>query len=106
MKKFFHSHSNFILGALALLFLGVLLAFFIWAVDDVFSQVRLALAPPTPQSAEGFDLTAASKLDLRGLVNGVPAPSTPATPAVNATTPTLTLPTQATTTTIATTTVQ
>ncbi|MGD1003519.1 MAG: hypothetical protein ABR884_03015 [Minisyncoccia bacterium] len=75
MKKFLHSHPNIIIGILAIVFVGTLIFFYSWAIDDVFSQIPRALVPPAPQNITGFDLSAASKLDMRGLVNDVPSPA-------------------------------
>jgi hypothetical protein len=86
MKKFLHSHPNLIIGAIYIVFIGILLAFYFWAVNNVFDQLRFALISPPPQSAVGFDLAGAAKLDLRGLLNGAPAPTAVvATPAASTT---------------------
>jgi hypothetical protein len=79
MKKFLHSHPNIVIGTLAAVLVVVLVGFYSWAIGDVFTQMGRALAPPSAQSAVGFDLPGASKLDLRGLMDGVaPAPTTTA----------------------------
>ena len=84
MKKFLYSHPNFIIGAISGVFIGVLLVFYFWAINNVLIQLRLALIAPPPQNATGFDLAAAAKLDLRGLMNGTS--SAPAAPAPATTT--------------------
>jgi hypothetical protein len=76
MKKFLHSHPNVIIGTLAVVLVGTLIFFYSWAIDDVFSQIPRALVPPAPQNITGFNLSAASKLDVRGLVNVVPSSAT------------------------------
>jgi hypothetical protein len=70
MKKFLHLHPNLIIAAIYVLFIGVLLAFYFWAVNNVFSELRIALITPPPQSGEGFNLAGAAKIDLHGLING------------------------------------
>ncbi len=69
MKKFLHSHPNIVIGTLAAVFIVALVSFYSWAIDDVFDQLGRALASPSAQSAVGFDLAGASKLDLRGLMD-------------------------------------
>jgi hypothetical protein len=86
MKIFLHSHPNLVIATLAAVFIVVLAGFYSWAIGDVFDQMDRALASASVQSAVGFDLPGASKLDLRGLVNSAaPAPavftsSSPQTP--------------------------
>ena len=91
MKKFSHSHPNVITGTLALVLSVILVAFYFWGINDMVIQLHRALIAPSPQSAAGFDLSAAAKLDLRGLVNGVPAPTpTPVAPTTTTTAATAT----------------
>ena len=80
MKKFLHSHPNIIIGTIAVVLVGTLVFFYSWAIDDMFSQIPRALMPPASKSITGFDLSGASKLDLRGLANDVSS-STPTPPA-------------------------
>jgi hypothetical protein len=70
MKKFLRSHPNIVIGTLAAVFVVVLASFYFWAIDNVFDQMGRALTAPSTQSAVGFNLSGASKLDLRGLVSG------------------------------------
>jgi hypothetical protein len=70
MKKFLHSHPNIVIGMLAVVLIVALVSFYSWAIGDVFEQMGRALASPSAQSAVGFNLSGASKLDLRGLMNG------------------------------------
>ncbi len=70
MKKFLHSHPNIFIGTLAVIFIGTLIIFYSWAIGDVFDQIEMALTTPSAQSTSGFNLSGASKLDLRGLTNG------------------------------------
>ena len=72
IKKLFHHYPNIIIGTLAVVLLGVLIAFYSWAISDVFVQLHSALATPPAQNAEGFDLSRAAKLDLRGLMGSAP----------------------------------
>jgi hypothetical protein len=81
MKKLLYSHPNIIIGTLAVVLVGTLIFFYSWAIDDMFSQIPRALIPPASQSITGFDLSAASKLDLRGLVNEAPSPAPASVPA-------------------------
>jgi hypothetical protein len=92
MKNFLHSHPTIIIGTLAAALVIVLVSFYSWAIDDVFAQMDRALTSPSAQSAIGFDLPGAAKLDLRGLMDGnvdatpVPAPmSVTASPAATST---------------------
>jgi hypothetical protein len=68
MKKIFYTYPNIVLGALAIVFLGTLLAFSFWVINGVFSQAGRALITPTQRGVGGFNLSAAAALDLRGLV--------------------------------------
>lgn len=70
MKKFFYSHPDIVIAGCALVFLGFLLGFYLWAINDIFVQVHRALTFSSTQSANDFDLAGAAKLDLRGLMNG------------------------------------
>lgn len=76
MKDFFHSHPNIIIGTLVVIFIIILAGFYSWAIDDVFTQISRSLASPLAQSVSGFDLSAASKLNLRGLMGPVASSST------------------------------
>jgi hypothetical protein len=76
MKNFLHSHPNIVIGTLAVVLVVLLAGFYSWAIGDVFDQMGRALATPPAKSAVGFDLSGASNLNLRGLVNGAtPAPA-------------------------------
>lgn len=70
MKKFFHSHPDVIIAVLAVVFLGVIIALYVWALNDVFLEIHRSLSSSESQSATTFNLQGASKLDLRGLMNG------------------------------------
>ncbi len=76
MKKILHSHPNLVIGTLAVIFIGTLATFSLWAVSDIFTEVQAGLVAPAPASQAGFDLTAASKLDLRGIVVSTSSTST------------------------------
>lgn len=73
MKKFLNAYPDFIIGTLALVFIAVLVVLYLWASGDIFTQINRALAPPVAQSAQGFNLSAASKLNMRGLVVSAPS---------------------------------
>ncbi len=87
MKKFLYTHLNITIGALAVLFIAILAGFYLWAIGDVFGQMKRALMPSPSHDAVGFDLAGASKLDLHGLINGVPP--VPISATASALTPTL-----------------
>jgi hypothetical protein len=93
MKKFLHSHTTIIIGTLAVVFIVVLVSFYSWAIDDVFRQIDRALTSPSTQNAVGFDIPGASKLNLRGLVNGA-TPTATSTPTATTSTPVATSSTQ------------
>lgn len=67
MKKIF-SHPEIVMAVLAVILLCVLASFYYWATDAIVVQVREALMPAPSESVPAFNLTAASKLDLRGLL--------------------------------------
>jgi hypothetical protein len=79
MKKFLRSHPNIVIVTLATVLIVTLAGFYSWAIGNVFNQMSRALASPAAQSVAGFDLSGASKLDLRGLMDGV-APTPTSTP--------------------------
>ena len=80
MKKFFYSHPDTIIAALALIFLGILVWFYSWAINDVFTEVHTALTFSPSQQSDSFDLAGAAKLDLRGIVGSSSSvATTPAT---------------------------
>lgn len=95
MKKIFHSRLNLIITALVLVFLVILIGCYVWAIDDIIFETHEALTYSPPQDMQGFDLSGAANLDLRGLVSG--ALSTPAS--APTTTPTTTAASTATITT-------
>lgn len=69
MKKKLLSHLEIVIAVAALVFLGILIFFYLWAIDAIVTQLHASLVNPTPQNVSGFDLKKASKLDLRGLLN-------------------------------------
>jgi hypothetical protein len=88
MKKFLYSHPNIFIGTLAVVFIGILIVFYSWAIGDVFNEISQALATPSAQSISDFNLSGASKLDLRGLINSTSSASattTVASPASSST---------------------
>jgi|GEM_PF-875702 hypothetical protein len=89
MKKFFYSHPDTVIATLALIFLGVLIWFYSWAINDVFSEVHRALTFSPSQPSDSYNLTGAAALDMRGLlsVTSSPAVSAPAVaPSITSTT--------------------
>lgn len=85
MKKFLRSHPSITIGSLALVFIATLVVFYFWAINDAFTELRLALVPPVPQALTGFDLEGAAKLDLHGVATSssasAPAPASATVPA-------------------------
>jgi len=75
MKKIIHSHPTIVIGTLVVVFIAVLVAFYSWTIGDAVMEINGALAPAPAQSAEGFDLSSASKIDFRGLIS-TSSPST------------------------------
>ena len=69
MKKFFYSHPETVIVTLAIILVVMLGVFSAWAINDIFLGVHQALTFSPQASSENFDLTAAAKLDLRGLVS-------------------------------------
>lgn len=72
MKKFFHAHPQVIIVTLALVFVGVIIGGYIWAVGDIYTEVDQALVAPVPQSVQSFDLAGAAAIDLRGIPTSTP----------------------------------
>lgn len=68
MKSFLRSHSEAVLIACALFFLAMIVGFYWWGVGNVVTAVNASLNYTPSQQSAGFDLPAAGKLDLRGLV--------------------------------------
>lgn len=69
MQKVFQKYPQTILVTLAVIFLGLLLAYFSWGIGEVVGQVnRAANASGNGENASKFDLQGAQGLDLRGLV--------------------------------------
>jgi hypothetical protein len=68
MKKKLYAHPDAVIAVLAIVFLFALIAFYFWATDAIVVQIRRSLTAAPQQAASGFDLDAASKLDLRGLL--------------------------------------
>lgn len=90
--KLLRSHPTLTIGTLALVFIGILFVFYSWAIGDVFTEVGKALAQPQSQAISGFNLSGASKLDLRGLISTSSSPEATTTPAVGAATTTAATP--------------
>jgi len=67
MKKALYAHPDAVIAALAIIFLGILISFYLWATGVIVIQLHRSLTPAPSQSASGFNLQGASKLDLRGL---------------------------------------
>ena len=68
MKKKLYSHPDVIIATLAFVLLCTLAAFYSWATDAIITQLHRSLVSVPPQTAAGFNLDGASKLDLRGLL--------------------------------------
>jgi hypothetical protein len=90
MKRFFYSHPNVIITAFAVLFAAVIVYSCLWATNDIYKQIHAALIASPQEPSNSFDLTDASKLDLRGISTstvstseGASANSAPEAPAVS-----------------------
>jgi len=97
MKKFFHAHPEIVIASLAIVFLGILVSFYSWAINDIYADVHQGLTASSAGGSDSFNLEQASKLDLRGIIPGdtstlpvivppaAPAASTPTTTAASST---------------------
>ena len=66
MKKFLKAHPETILVGLAMLFVGVLGAYFFWGVGALLTDVHTSLKIPSAgEKPAGFDLEAARGLGLK-----------------------------------------
>lgn len=81
MKKTLFSHPDITIVTLAIVFLGILIFFYSWAIGVIVTQVHTALSASPGQTAAGFDVQEAGRLDLRGLLNQSSTTSTAAAPA-------------------------
>ena len=70
MNKFFGTHSETILISSAVFFLVVIVGFLYGTLTVVFSEIDRAIGSVSVQSATGFDLQSAAKIDFRGLLGG------------------------------------
>ena len=69
MKKIFRKYPETVLIVLAAIFLGTVVAYFVWGAGAVAGDVNNALnANITTSPYAGFDLNGARALNLRGLV--------------------------------------
>jgi hypothetical protein len=91
MKKIFYSHPDTVIATLALIFLGISAAFYLWASNDIFVEVHKALTFSPSQTTNDFNLTAAARLDLRGLLNNSPSDSNSSASTVMPVVPTTTV---------------
>ncbi len=83
MKKFFYSHPDTVIAALALILLVVLLSFYLWASNGIYTEIYRAFTFTPAQPSDSFNLTGAARLDLRGIAVGTSSPA--AAPAPTAT---------------------
>ncbi len=73
MKNFLRKHPETLLTALALVFGGIVLAYFVWGADVIAGEVNRAMNPSIgAQSVIMFNLQGAQSLNLRGLVKPAP----------------------------------
>jgi hypothetical protein len=71
MKQFLRSHTNTILVFLAIVFLGLIIAYFSWGIGYLVQEVNQANSNKiTATSIPSFDLQGASMLDYRGIAVG------------------------------------
>jgi len=78
MKKLFHAHPDIVIAALATALVAMVISFYSWAINDIYTDVHQALTASTGGGADSFDLAGAAKLDLRGIAPGVSVPAAPA----------------------------
>ncbi len=64
MKKFFYSHPDVVIASLAILFLGILIASYIWTINNIFFEAHRALTSSMQQTSGEFNLAAAAQLGL------------------------------------------
>ena len=70
MKKLLRKHQESVLVVLAAVFLALIVAYFVWGVDDVITEVNQATnAKGSSNGSVEFDIQGAASLNLRGLVN-------------------------------------
>jgi hypothetical protein len=69
MKTFLRNHPETTLIVLAIVFLAAIIGLYFWGVNDIIVTVNHALNYVPGQQDVEFNLSAAAKLDLRGLVN-------------------------------------
>jgi len=70
MKKLFRKFPQSILVTLALVFLGIIVAYYAWGISDMIGVVNRAVnTKPSSAGSAGFDIQGAQQLNLRGLVN-------------------------------------
>jgi hypothetical protein len=70
MNNFFRAHSETVLISSAILFLVVIAGFLYGTLNVVFSEIDRAIGSVSVQSASGFDLQSAARIDFRGLLGG------------------------------------
>jgi len=69
MKKILRKYPETVLAILAIVFLGVILAYFSWGIGEMVVEVDRAVnVTPEVSGGVGFDLRGAQALNLKGLV--------------------------------------
>jgi hypothetical protein len=87
MKKQAFSYTNSLVVGFAIIFFALLIVFYFWATGAIITQVRRSLILPSSASFSGFNITGASKLDLRGFSGQLSSSSPQSVPAATSTQP-------------------
>ena len=68
MQNFLRKHINSFLAALALAFIAVIAAYFVWGIGFLISQINAATVvnPNGNGASAAFNLKDAAKIDYRG----------------------------------------
>lgn len=68
--KFFRKYPQVVLITLAMVFMGIIIAYYFWGIGAVVGQVNRAVnTKPGAGTSNAFNLTGARALNLRGLVS-------------------------------------
>jgi hypothetical protein len=65
MKKFFFSHPDVILAAIAFILLAVLIGSFSWGIKDVVFEIHRSMVAPNTETQQTFDLNGAASLGIK-----------------------------------------
>lgn len=69
MKKILRQHPETAMTVLAIVFVGIVVAYFSWGIGDMMGEVNRAVnTAPKIEGSAGFDLKDAQSLNWKGLV--------------------------------------